>query len=323
MPPLKIKNKGLKIIILVGPTASGKSELAAQLAKRFHGEIVSADSRQIYKGMDVGTGKVAGKWIYTQIHGRERENRFVYKNIPHHIIDFLNPKRQYSAALFQRNAKKVIADILARKKLPIICGGTGHWINAVVYNQQLPNVNPNPKLRKQLEQKSASELFARMVHLDPTRAKNIDRHNKRRLIRALEIILTTGKPVPQPSARNAQPSNYQALWLGINPSKSELYKKIDKRLKQRLKFGMVKEVGRLHNQGIPWKRLSEFGLEYRYITLYLQKKLTYEKMFRQLSFAIKHYAKRQMTWWKRNKEINWLAKTKSAATIVEKFLQEC
>ena len=343
-----------KLLVIVGPTASGKSELAVTLAKKFNSEIISADSRQIYKGMDLGTGKIPGKWHTSLIHGRELV-MYLYKNVPHHLIDFTNPKRQYSVALFQRDAKKIIADVVKRGKLPILCGGTGHWIDAVVYNQNIPNVKPNPKLRKKLQRQAAEELFARIVHLDPARAKTIDRHNKHRLIRALEIILTTGKPVPPlrviPSASDLSAealakeegslntdelsnlrdsstrmhslgmAHWDVLWIGINPSQKTLYQKIDKRLKQRLKAGMVKEVSRLHKQGLPWQKLESFGLEYKFIVQYLQKKLSLDETQTQLSFAIKHYSKRQMTWWKKNKQIKWIKTPPQAAKLLEKFLK--
>jgi len=342
-----------KILVLVGPTASGKSELAVSLAKKFNGEIISADSRQIYKGMDLGTGKVPGRWILakakpTQSRGRaivsygtKHERVFVYKNIRHHLIDFVSPEKQYSAALFQNQAKEIIANVIRRGKLPILCGGTAHWIDAVIYNQVLPNVKPNFKLRARLEKKSAPDLYQQLKKLDPARAKSIDRHNKRRLIRALEIVITTGKPVPQlfatPSAAEGSlnsnlPSRvrdssdafrmvtYNALWLGINPAPKTLYKKIDARLKQRLKAGMLKEVSRLHTQGLSWKKLESFGLEYKFISLYLQNKLSKEEMVKQLSYAIKHYSKRQMTWWKRNKNIIWLNSPLKAGKALEKFL---
>jgi tRNA dimethylallyltransferase len=328
------------LVVLVGPTASGKSELAVRLAKRFNGEIISADSRQIYKGMDLGTGKVPGKWNTPLIHGRELVV-YRYKGVNHHLIDFVNPKRQYSVALFQREAKKIIADILKRGKLPIICGGTGHWIDAVVYNQTIPNVKPNPKLRKELQSQTTEELFARIVHLDPARAKTIDRHNKHRLIRALEIILTTGKPVPPlsviPTAAEGSfntnlsdssarmhslgMTHYDVLWVGIKTDQKILYQKIDKRLKQRLKAGMVKEVSQLHAAGLSWKKLESFGLEYKFIALYLQKKLSLDEMTKQLFFAIKHYSKRQLTWWKRNKEIKWINSPSPASKLLEKFLK--
>jgi tRNA dimethylallyltransferase len=150
------------------------------------------------------------------------------------------------------------------------------------------------------------------------RAKSIDPNNKRRLIRALEIILTTGKPVP---LLHASSSMFNVLWLGVKRPQTDLYKKIDRRLKQRLEAGMIEEVKKLKKSGLSWKRLEDFGLEYRFVSQYLQKKLTFEEMFTQLSYAIKHYSKRQMTWWKRNKEINWIEPdAKTASRLVAKFL---
>ncbi len=329
-----------KLLVVVGPTSSGKSELAVNLAKRFNGEIISADSRQIYKGMDLGTGKVTGKWFPLSSHpervrwprgrveGSLERGVFVYKSIPHHLIDIISPARQYSVARFQRQAKKCIANILKRGKLPILCGGTMHWLDAVVYDQKLPNVKPNPKLRAELETQSTDRLFDRLKKLDPVRAKTIDGKNRRRLIRALEIIFTTGKPVPIFKSLNFQSLNYDPYWLGINLPPAKLYKKIDQRLIQRLKAGMLDEIFRLHSpqhnvvsqfigsrkagklahygKGLSWKRLESFGLEYKYISLFLQKKISYDHMLTQLFFAIKHYSKRQMTWWKKNKEIHWI-----------------
>lgn len=307
------------LVVLVGPTSSGKSELAVHLAKKFNGEILNADSRQIYRGLDLGTGKIPGHWSKTLLpHYSSTVAFYIYKSIPHHLIDFVSPKKQYSAALFQRDAKKVIADILKRGKLPILCGGTAHWIDSVVYNQQLPDVKANLKLRWKLEKKSADKLYRQLKKLDPVRAKNIDQHNKRRLIRALEIINATGKPVP----RNPKTlSPYNPLWLGINIDRKTLYKKIDKRLHRRLKQGLVKEVANLHRAGLSWKKLMSFGLEYKFVSLYLQKKLSADEMFAQLSFAIKHYSKRQMTWWKRNKQIKWISDSSKIVRVVEKFLK--
>ena len=317
-----------KIIAIVGPTSSGKSELAVSLAKHFNGEIISADSRQIYRGMDLGTGKVTGHWMQYSppfkggIRGGYKKSIYLYKSIPHHLIDFVNPAKQYSVARFQRDAKKAIKDILKRGHLPIICGGTAHWIDAVVYNQEIPDVKPNPKLRARLEKLTAETLFARIVTKDPERAKTIDRHNKRRLIRALEIIEATGKPVPVLSQSANQPVSHNTLWLGITVDQKTLYKKIDVRLKQRIKQGMIKEVESLHKNGLSWKKLEAFGLEYKFVSLFLQKKITKDEMFTQLFFAIQHYTKRQMTWWKRNKEIVWIKPdVTKAVNLTKKFLK--
>jgi len=320
-PKSKILNLKSKILIVVGPTSSGKSELAVKLAKRFNGEIISCDSRQIYKGMDLGTGKVEGKWFVDKRAGRAIRQHYAYKGVVHHCLDYINPRLQYSASLFQRDAKKIIQDVVARGKLPILCGGTAHWIDAVVYNQIIPDVKPNLKLRTKLEKQSADALFKKLMKIDPHRAKNIDRYNKRRLIRALEIVITTGKPVPALSTINYKLPTYLPLWIGINPLQPILFGKIKKRLKQRLNEGMIKEVSQLHTQGLSWKKLESFGLEYKFVSLFLQKKLSYDEMFSQLLLAIQHYTKRQMTWWKRNKEINWIKNPSEAQKLTKNFLQ--
>ncbi len=313
LPRRQASNPHPTLLVIVGSTSSGKSELAVRLAKKYNGEIISCDSRQIYKGMNLGTGKVDGQW---------KAGRFIYKRIPHYCIDYINPGSQYSVSVFQHDAIKSIDDILNRGKLPVLCGGTGHWIDAVAFNQTLPDVKPNPALRNKLERLSTKELFARIVTKDPARAKTIDPHNRRRLIRALEIVITTGKPVPTlPHVKGQKSKVYDALWLGIKTEQNSLYQKIDRRLKQRLKSGMVKEVKRLHKQGLSFKRLESFGLEYKYVSLYLQKKLSFDEMLRQLSYAIKHYSKRQLTWWKRNKDICWIANPAKAESLIEKFLE--
>ncbi len=293
-----------QLICIIGPTAAGKSELAVKLAVKLNGEIISADSRQIYRGLDIGSGKVEGKW---------KGEVFVYKNIPHYLIDEVSPRGQYSVAKFQKQATKLITDIHKRGKLPIICGGTGHWIDAVVFAQVLPEVKPDTKLRAKLNQMSVEQLFVQLKKLDPQRAKTIDSKNPRRLIRALEIVMTTGKPVPKSTNR----SKYQTIWLGINPGKSELDKKIAKRLNARLKQGLIKEVAQLHKQGLSWKKLESFGLEYKYVALFLQNKITEDEMKEQLLRAIKQYAKRQLTWWKRNQEIHWSSEPKELLSLAK------
>lgn len=296
-----------KILVVVGPTASGKSELAVKLAKKFNGEIISADSRQIYKGLDIGAGKVEGSW---------NKNVFTYKDVSHYLIDEASPKTQYSVARFQKQANKTIRQILKQGKLPIICGGTGHWVDAVVFNEVLPAVKPNIKLRQELEKFSTEELYQRLLKLDPDRAKDIDAKNPRRLIRALEIVLTTGKPVPKPKNKPA----YEAIWLGIKPNQDVLHEKIEKRLKQRLKQGLVEEVEELHQNGLSWKRLEEFGLEYKFTSLYLQGEISQEEMFDQLFSSIKQYAKRQLTWWKRNSEIHWSSNPSELLRLAKELL---
>ncbi|MBI3273769.1 MAG: hypothetical protein HYZ69_01355, partial [Candidatus Colwellbacteria bacterium] len=275
----------LKLIVIVGSTASGKSELAVKIAEKFNGEIISADSRQIYRGLDIGTGKVTGAWSHAPVipadagiqgiknkesgfpikacprpdrgSGMTKQNNrevFLYKNIPHHCIDCVSPKKIFTVAEYKKCAEAGIKDIAARGKLPIMAGGTGFWIDAVAYNMQFPRVPPNDALRKRLKKKSADKLFEMLKHSDPERAKTIDKKNPRRLIRAIEIALALGK-VP----RMMRASPYRILWIGLKKSPEELKKKISARLRARIKQGMIREGERLRKQGISWKRLYELG----------------------------------------------------------------
>jgi tRNA dimethylallyltransferase len=289
------------IYAIVGPTASGKSDFAVVLAKKINGEIISVDSRQVYKGMDLGTGKVETK---TKIVNGKKV--LIYKNIPHYGLNLVNPNTDYNVAKFKSYAEKHIKDILSRGKVPILCGGTAHWIDAVVFNQTIPEVKPNPKIRNELSRLSTKEMYSKLVSLDPERAQSIDPHNPRRLIRALEIVLSTGSPVP----KQVTTSPYNCVWIGIKPDDAILKKNIELRLDKRLKEGLVEEIKRLHKNGVSFKRLVGFGLEYKYGSLYLQNKLSLEEFKTQLNTAIWHYSKRQMTWWKRNKQIVWIKDAK-------------
>lgn len=285
-----------KIIVVLGPTASGKSDLAVKLAKKINGEIISADSRQVYKGMDIGTGKITKKEM---------------ASIPHHLLDIISPKKQFSVSQYQKLANQAIKKILKKGKIPIICGGTGLYIDAVIDNVVFPDVPPNYQLRKKLEKLTTAELFEKLRRLDPKRAKNIDKNNPRRLIRALEIVLVSKKPVPEIKKQR----NYDALKIGIKRQPTELKKLIKKRLLKRMEIGMVEEIKKLHKQGVSWKRLFDFGLEYRWVSLGLQKKVSQTEMIEKLNKAIVDYAKRQITWFKHDKEIHWVNNYEQALKI--------
>jgi len=274
-------------LVIVGPTASGKSALAVKLAKKFDGEIISADSRQVYRGMNLSSGKIT-----------KREMR----GVPHYLLDVVNPKQQFSVAQYQKLANKKIAEILKRGKLPIICGGTGFYIQSIVDNLILPEVAPNKKLRAELGKKNTEQLFAILKKIDPERAKNIDAKNPRRLIRAIEIAMALEK-VPKLSNIEC-PLNF--IQIGINPPPKVLQKKIYLRLFARIRAGMVAEARLLHKNGVSWKRLESFGLEYKYLALHLQKKITREKMLTGIERDSWLYAKRQLTWFKRDQRIIWL-----------------
>ncbi|HEX3099899.1 MAG TPA: tRNA (adenosine(37)-N6)-dimethylallyltransferase MiaA [Patescibacteria group bacterium] len=308
---MKVKDT---LIVVVGPTASGKSELAVKIAKKVDGEIISADSRQIYKGLDIGSGKVPGRWVNIK-RGAKNKKVFLYKNIPHYLIDEASPRTQYSVAKFQKNARGTIADIFKRGKTPIICGGTGHWVDAVVFGQALPEVKPDSKLRAKLSHLTTPNLYKLLQNLDPARASEIDSQNPRRLVRALEIVMSTGKPVPKSGDKLKIYQNFDKLqikWIGLNPGMAVLEKKIKRRLQARFKEGMLQEVETLHKNGLSWKKLESFGLEYKFCALYLQKKISKTEMELLLYTAIRQYSKRQMTWWKRNPNIKWFGDAKKA-----------
>ena len=297
-----------KILVIVGPTASGKSDMALKIARKFNGEIISADSRQVYRGMDIGTGKVSKK-----------EQRFV----PHHLIDVASPKKQFTADDFKKLGQKAIKEILAKNKMPLIVGGTGFYIDVLIGKISVAEVPPNPKLRKRFGKLSAEHLLKMLRKLDPERAKTIDPKNKCRIIRALEIVLTTGKPVPSPTLS----IKYEVLWLGLRPK--DLEKRIELRLEKRLKWGMIKEIESLHEQGISWKRLDDFGLEYRWISRWLKNnpqsiirnaKFKSSEEYLNLLRDIIKYSKRQMTWFKRNKEIHWIKNLKESEKLIQHFL---
>ncbi len=288
-----------KVIVILGQTATGKSDLAVKFARRnggIYGEIISADSRQVYKGLDIGSGKITKKEM---------------RGIPHYLLDVANPKNRFTVVQFKELAEKKIEEILARKKVPIICGGTGFYIDAVVKGIILPEVPPNLKLRKDLEKKSAPELFKILQKLDSRRAKDIDPHNKVRLIRAMEIVKSLGK-VPHLEA--SLPS-YEFIKIGLYLPPDKLKKKIEKRLLVRIKIGMLKEAQKLHKAGLSWKRMEELGLEYRYMALYLQKKITKQEMLEKINTESYKYAQRQMTWFKRDKEIKWFDASKKSYII--------
>src|SRR3989338_603844 len=292
-----------KVLVIVGPTASGKTKLAVGLARRFNGEIVSADSRQVYRGMDIGTGKDLKE----------------YGTIKYYCIDIASPKRQFTVAQFKRCAEAAIQDIVKRGRLPIVVGGSGLYISALVDGLQLQTGKPDAEIRKRLGKKTLVQLLALLKRVDLTTYKVIDKKNRRRVERALEIYYQTGKRKSQIARRTVSP--YDFLQIGVVVPKEKLKKNIAKRLQQRLEqAGMIDEVRRLRRQGVNFKRLEDFGLEYRYIARYLQKKITYEEMVEQLQKAIWQFSKRQMTWFKRDPRIIWVTIGREAVSQIKRLL---
>lgn len=290
------------IIVVVGPTASGKSDIAVALAKKFNGEVISADSRQVYKGMNLGTGKITKSEM---------------KGVPHYILDIISPTRTYSAERFQKDGRKAIEHIEKKKKLPIVCGGTSFYIDSLIYGREFPRVKPDKKFRKEIEKISTQELLKQLQKLDARRAKEMDKNNRHRIIRALEIVRTLGK-VPR---IQEHPLKRNIIWIGISKSPEILKERIHIRLIKRLKKGMMREIQHLHNSGVSWKKLESFGLEYTFGALFLQKKITREEMIQMLEREINQYVKRQYTWLKKNTHIHWCTTEAEALHIAHNLIQ--
>lgn len=290
----------IKVLVILGPTATGKSDLAVEMAKKYKGEIISADSRQVYFGMDIGSGKIT-----------EKEKQ----NIPHYLLDVASPRQVFSVARFKKLAEKKILEINKKNKLPIICGGTGFYIDTVLQDLNFPAVPANKILRKELTKKSAEALFTQLEKLDKDRADNIDKFNKVRLIRAIEIATALGKVPSKPKTAGVK---YDVLYIGLDLPDSDLKKRMSIRLQRRMKSGMIQEVGKLKRQGVSYKRLESFGLEYKNCALWLQNKITpstslgtgKKQLVDNLEKEIWQYVKRQRTWFKRNKDIHWFNPTK-------------
>ena len=287
--PAQVKKKH-KVLVIVGPTSSGKSELAVELARKFDGEVVSADSRQVYKGLNIGTGKISKREM---------------GGVRHHLLDVKSPKKNFTAHDYVERGRRAIEEIARRKKLPIVAGGTGFYIDALLGRIALPNVAANLKLRAKLEMKTATQLLAMLKKRDPRRAKTIDPHNKRRLIRALEIIEVLGK-VPVVTASPSRDQHYDALWLGMTLQSKVIEKKIRARLRSRIRQGMIAEAKRLHQGGLSYARMRSFGLEYRALADLLEKRISRKEFEERLCRDIRRYAKRQFAYWRRNTDINWI-----------------
>lgn len=277
------------LICVLGPTASGKTKYAVKLAFETDGEIISADSRQVYRGMDIGTGKDLEEYSFNGL------------DIPYHLIDIVEPGSKYNIFEYQRDFHKVFEEIKKRGKQPILCGGSGLYIEAATQGYSLPQVEPNPALRATLEQLSDQELIKKLEQLKPLHNTS-DTDSRKRVIRAIEIAMSDNREIQQypPIATN---------FIGILVSRQLRIEKIDKRLKERLEGGMIEEVQGLIDRGIAPEDLIYYGLEYKFVTLYVTGKLSYNEMWKSLETAIHQFAKRQMTWFRgmerRGIQIEW------------------
>lgn len=294
-----------KVLIIAGPTASGKTSLALELAIQFSGEIISADSRQVYRSLDIGTEKIKPGEM---------------QGIPHHLIDVVDVGTVYSAADFKRDASEAIVDITGRKHLPIIAGGTFFYTSVLLEKSSPAEVEPNEELRSYLNDFNTEALYRQLETVDPKRAAEVDKNNKRRIIRALEIIAEKGSVPPV----KASQTPYDALTLAIDRPREELRARIRARAEAALERGLIEETKELLSANISAGRLSEIGLEYRLVLEYLEGKLSDAELIQKLEEKVWQYAKRQLTWLKRDEDVIWVDPTdrERIVSLVKKWLND-
>lgn len=289
-----------KIIAVVGPTASGKTSLGIEIAKLFNGEIISVDSRQVYKNMDIGTAK------------------FIDDNsIKHWGINLIDPDSDYSVSDFKQYAEEKINEIISRGKLPILVGGTGFWLQALIDNFDLASVRSDDTLRKQLEGLSIEELFDQYKKIDPFGAENIAADNKRKLVRAIEVTKLTGTPFSNQQTKGE--SKYDVLQIGLMVDRNVLYERINKRVDDMVKKGLISEVEDLKNK-YGCKIESMTGIGYRQICAYLEGLSTIEESILEIKQSTRKYAKRQMTWFNRDDRIVWIDQKNKAIELIKRFI---
>ncbi|TSC74914.1 MAG: tRNA dimethylallyltransferase [Parcubacteria group bacterium Gr01-1014_30] len=295
-----------KLVVVLGPTASGKTELALKLAKRFRGEVVSADSRQIYRGMNIGTAKP-----------KKAEGEAV----KHHLVDIKNPNQLYTVWQYKRDAVKKINEILTRGKTPLLVGGTGLYIKAVIDNLAIPRAKPDKKLRKLLEAKikksGLKSVYEELVKVDPEAAYIVDPQNPRRVIRALEVAIKTKRPFSK-QRKKGRPL-FDSLQIGLNLKQNELKDRIEERVDNMVEAGLLKEVKglvKLYDKNLP----AFDAIGYRETIDHLQGKSSLKRTAEEIKKNTWRFAKRQMTWFKRDKRINWVKNQKEAEKLVRSFL---
>ena len=301
---LKEKKK-IKIIVVLGPTATGKTKLAVQLARKFNGEIISADSRQVYRGLNIGSGKDIDE----------------YGDVPYHMIDVVSPSEEYNLMRFRSDVPGIILEIDFRGHVPVIAGGSALYINAILSEYSLRGGAPAPDFRESLKGLGTKEILEMLKNESEDAYKSIhDQNNRNRIIRYLEKIKNNKQLDPLPFTP-------ECLLIGVFFDRKDVHSRIEERLDLRLKGGMIEEVGNLHNQGISWERLEFFGLEYRYVARHLQGKLSFMEMRKKLLEKIRQFAKRQDVWFRKmereGKVIYWVKEGNvgQAEALVDAFLK--
>lgn len=368
---MKFANSKAKLVVILGPTSSGKTGLAEALCRQFNGFIIAADSRQIYRYLDIGTGKAETvadleslkkqrQKLLSDRHIKPDEYKIRINEVENYMIDLVEPDCDYNVAFYQRDVERVLqklgrgirtpslekeqrdyqgGDMISPPdlKIPFLVGGTGLYINTVIDNWQLPPGEPDLKLRQELESQIERDgletVWDQLIKLDPGCAEFVQSKNPRRVGRALEYVLSTGQKFS--ASRGCGEPQFDVLKIGVNRDRAELYQRIDERVDDRVKLGMIEEVALLHQErGLSWERLGRFGLEYRVIGEYLEARSlamgvrsqksevrdTIKEMSQRLKWKIHAYARRQLTWFRRDKEIQWVEGVDQARKLVEGFI---
>jgi tRNA dimethylallyltransferase len=289
-----------KIVVILGPTGAGKTSLSLPLAKKFDGYVISADSRQIYRGMDIGTDKLA----------KDR-----WQGIDHRMIDIVDPDQEYNLAQYQ---KTVLAIIKKQKKLlPFLVGGTGLYIQSIIDNLNIPKGGPDKILRKELGKKTTETLFRMLINTDPKAAQMIDQNNKRRIIRAIEVYKTSGHKYSDQTKKKKPVVD--SLQIGIKISREQMCEKINKRVDEMMNEGLLDEAKML-GEKYGWNIPSMSAIGYKQLGLYFKRELTLEEAIELIKIDSRRYAKRQMTWFKRDKRIKWVESVEQGTELISNFL---
>ncbi len=301
------------LIVILGPTSSGKTELSLKLAKKYNGEIINADSRQIYREMMIGTGSPL------EVEKDNDNSCKLIDKIPHHLLGITKPNQKFTLSEYQKIAIKRINDIHGRNKIPILVGGTGLYISSIVDNLVIPKSAPDNKIREKLQKHSDEYLFGRLEKIDPKSAQIIGPNNKRKLVRALEVYELTGKPFSSQQAKGK--SLFEILQVGIKTNREKLYEKIDRRVDEMIRIGLIEETKSLiakYSQDLP----AMSGIGYFEISSYLEGRSSLDESIQRMKFRTHQYARRQMTWFKKDKRIKWIETFAETEELVKVFLDK-
>ncbi|PSO45464.1 MAG: tRNA (adenosine(37)-N6)-dimethylallyltransferase MiaA [Parcubacteria group bacterium QH_9_35_7] len=315
-----IKNKLSQLIVILGPTAAGKTSWSLDISSEIDTEIISADSRQVYKYMNIGTAKPKGEHYWFLDEDGTPDNAYVIDDIPHYLVDFLEPDQEFNLARFQQLAKEYIRKINKKSKTPMIVGGTGLYIQSIVDNYQLPQIPPNEDLRKTLSTFSSEELIDILAMIDEESAQKIHKNNTRRLIRAIEVSTSVGKPFSEVKGSGEQ--LYDTLQIGVEVDREELYEKINKRVESMFEQGLKNEVEQLLEAGYDWDLSSMNSIGYKEFKSFFEDQATLTEVRENIKANTRNYARKQLSWFRRDDRINWCKNLSQAKRKINNFLTQ-